>query len=184
MSRYDSLCLIISGCLIVSGCGVGSGDKTGGEGSSLDDAAIAAGVIVDPAALDLQGLYENDTGLGSDRFCAIRRDDGSYQVGLLAVFGANSQCEATGEASMAQGQVTMRLTDGEGKNSCILEARFDGAELQIAGIVEDDCASMCSPRASFAGVEIPLIDDSADAALRAKGRDIESLCKIETASAK
>ncbi|MEM1132984.1 MAG: hypothetical protein AAGH53_08610 [Pseudomonadota bacterium] len=164
----------------MSGCGVefGNGDESiAGEGSSdnLDEAAIAAGIIVDPSALDIQGFYERDSGFGTDRFCAIRQDDDRYQVGILAVFGETSQCEGRGTATLDGANVTMTLRNSR-DDTCKVTASFDGNVIQIAGEVADSCAALCTPRASLAGVAIPLIDDSQDAAGKAVGRNIGRLC--------
>lgn len=178
MTRFMALCAIVLG---LGACGIGEGSGGGGaEGGGLDEAAIAAGVIVDADALDLAGLYERDSGLGTDRFCAIKQDSAAYKVGILAVFGASSQCEATGEAVLDQGNVRLSLRavgeDAAAGNGCELEARFDGTKIQIAGNVGKACEILCSPRASLAGVSIPLIDASPVAGKGAEGRNIDALC--------
>ncbi|WOE73821.1 hypothetical protein [Alterisphingorhabdus coralli] len=180
LARISALSLTV--VLIVSACGVEFNSDEGGaadSGKSLDEAAIAAGIIVDPEALDLQGLYERDSGYGKDRFCAIRQESGRYDVGVLAVFGESIQCEGRGVASLDAGNVRMTLRRDK-EETCELTATFDGAMLKIAGEVADSCAALCSPRASLAGVEIPLIDNSKDAATKAKGRDIDRLCEDES----
>lgn len=170
--------LLLTG-LLLAGCGVdiGGDDTDGAAGkSSLDEAAIAAGVVVDPASLNLEGLYERDSGLGTDRFCAIQQSDGDYRVGLIAVFGAGSQCEGVGTASMDAGAVTLTLRNQD-DDECEIAARFDGASLAIAGSIDAACDALCSPRASLAGVAIPLVDGTASAAENAVGREIAQLCQ-------
>ena len=72
--------------------------KMRAEQSSLEQAAIEAGVIPDARTVSLAGAFERQSDLGTDRFCAVGSDETGYQVGMIAVFGPDSKCEGLGEA--------------------------------------------------------------------------------------
>ncbi|MEM8918663.1 MAG: hypothetical protein AAGE37_07360 [Pseudomonadota bacterium] len=141
--------------------------------SSLEQAAIEAGVIPDIRNVTLSGAFERQSELGVDRFCAVGNDERGYQVGVLAVFGPESKCEGLGEATRAGEQVKIRLSS---KESCSFEASFDGVELQIPGSLPESCASYCTPRATFSGVSFYLVGEGDAVARSTQGREIGSLC--------
>ena len=141
--------------------------------SSLEQAAIDAGVIPDIRNVTLSGAFERQSELGIDRFCAVGNDERGYQVGMLAVFGPESKCEGLGEAARAGEQVNIRL---DSKEACSFEASFDGVELQIPGSLPESCASYCTPRATFSGVSFYLVGEGDAVARSTRGREIDSLC--------
>lgn len=175
--------LFVAAALVaLSGCNGDATDESG-PGASLEQAAIDNGVIADPDALDLAGRYGGVSGSAKDRFCAVHRDGGGYRVGLLAAFGANTQCEGQGAAQLDGENVRLFLTGGasnlshrEPTDDCIIEARFDGDVLQLSGRVPEGCAAYCSSRASLAGAAFVREADGDEAAHAARGRAIERLC--------
>lgn len=161
--------------LALAGCGPGQFDskKTAADPSSLEQAAIDAGVIPDVRNVTLSGAFERQSNLGTDSFCAVGNDENGYQVGMIAVFGPQSKCEGLGEAERDGENVRITLNSEE---KCSFTARFDGVELKLPGAMPKGCASYCSPRAGFEGVSFYMIGEGDAVARSTGGRDFENLC--------
>lgn len=161
--------------LVLAGCGQQQPgpDKPEPEISSLEQAAIDAGVIPDVRKVTLSGAFERRSNLGTDSFCAVGNDENGYQIGMLAVFGAEAKCEGLGEAERDGENVKITLNSEE---KCSFTARFDGVLLKLPGAMPKACASYCSPRAGFNGVSFYLVGEGDAVARSTRGRDIENLC--------
>jgi hypothetical protein len=159
----------------LAGCGSGQSgaEKQAAEISSLEQAAIDAGVIPDVRNVTLSGAFERRSDLGTDSFCAVGNDENGYQVGMIAVFGPDSKCEGLGEAERDGENVRITLNSEE---KCSFTARFDGVELNLPGALPKSCASYCSPRAGFNGVSFFLIGEGDAVARSTSGRDFDNLC--------
>ena len=167
------LCLLLLTLPLVS-CGDNSPKKAPATDASraLDEQAIAKGLLPDPEGRALAGRFETRSDLGVDKFCAVG-EEGRFAIGMLAVFGPDSKCEAQGRAEFANEKV--RITLG-GKESCAFDAEFDGIQLRFPGKVPAGCASYCSPRASISGTAYYFTEPGSASARRTLGRDIERLC--------
>lgn len=139
---------------------------------SLDEQAISKGLLPDPDGRSLAGRYETRSELGVDKFCAVG-DEGDFAIGLLAVFGPDSSCEAQGKAEFKGEKVHITLT---GKDSCSFDAEFDGIQLRFPGSIPAGCARYCSPRASMSGTAYFFTEPGNASARRTLGRNIEKLC--------
>jgi hypothetical protein len=151
-------------------------ESLGGEsdaGKALDERAIAVGILPDTANRVIAGRYETRSDMGTDKFCAVKKDQGQFQIGVLAVFGPESKCEAQGTAVTNGDKIRITLS---GKATCTFDTMFDGIELRFPGAMEEGCASYCSARASFSGTSYFMVEQGDDNARRALGRDIEKLC--------
>lgn len=166
------LCLSLTLALVA--CGDNSLKQAPATDASraLDEQAIAKGLLPDPEGRALAGRFETRSDLGVDKFCAVG-DDGWFDIGMLAVFGPDSKCEAQGKAEFAGEKVRITLS---GKRSCNFDAEFDGIQLRFPGKVPDGCASYCSPRASMSGTAYYFTEPGNASARRTLGRDIERLC--------
>ncbi|MEP2989289.1 MAG: hypothetical protein ABJN65_10820 [Parasphingorhabdus sp.] len=164
------LFLALAGCEKIAS--KGSGEQAP-EPSSLEKAAIDAGVIPDMNTVTLSGAFERQSDLGTDRFCAVGNDENGYQVGVIAVFGPESKCEGLGEATRTGETVRIVLTSEE---RCSFTASFDGVEIKLPGSLPESCDSYCSPRAGFNGVSFYLVGEGDEVARSTQGREIESLC--------
>ena len=166
-------------CLLLAGC---SETRAGGDETAvtpLDAAAIDAGVIADPDALDLAGGFADTGGTGSDAFCASGDRARGYSVGVLVSFGADARCEAQGRAALDGEQARISLTrngKGDSLNGCSFTARFDGDALALPGSLPRGCADACSDRASLAGATFALVEPGEGAALATGGHVIKRLC--------
>ena len=143
------------------------------EPSSLEKAAIEAGVIPDISTVTLSGAFERQSDLGTDRFCAVGNDENGYQIGMIAVFGPESKCEGLGEATRTGESIQINLTS---EQRCSFTASFDGVELRLPGSLPESCESYCTPRAGFDGVSFFIVGEGDEVARSTRGREIESLC--------
>ncbi len=171
--------LALLACLMLAGCSVSQAGGDDDAMTPLDAAAIDAGVIADPQAIDLAGSFADPGATGSDAFCARGTRDQGYAVGVLVTFGGSSQCEATGRASLSGETAEISLSrSGEGDDvaGCRFSARFDGNALALPGSVPAACSAICSDRASLAGASFALVEPGNAAAGAASGRSIEQLC--------
>jgi hypothetical protein len=162
---------------LLAGCGSAKlPESLGGEsnaGKALDDRAIAAGILPDSSNRVIAGRYETRSDLGTDKFCAVKKGADQFQIGVLAVFGPESKCEAQGSAKTNGDKIRISFS---GKQNCAFDAEFDGIELRFPGAIEQGCSSYCSARASFSGTSYFMVEQGDDNARRALGRDFEKLC--------
>lgn len=175
MTRALSLLLAFSlmACGEISAEPDQSGEAAEEQLSSLEKAAIEAGVIPDVRNVSLSGAFERQSDLGEDRFCAVGSDESGYQIGLLAVFGPDSKCEGLGAAERNGEDIQITL---ESKQRCRFTASFDGVALQLPGELPESCASYCTPRAGLNGVSFYLVGEGDAVARSTRGREIENLC--------
>jgi hypothetical protein len=169
--------LAFSMLALLAACGEDSSAIVGSRsdaGSALDKQAIAVGIMPDPADFEFTGRYETRSEIGTDKFCAVENGSKQFDIGLLAVYGPESKCEARGVAVIDGEKIRITL---DGKGSCAFNARYDGIELRFPGTIESGCASYCSPRASLSGTHYFMIQPGDDAARNTLGRDIEKLCE-------
>lgn len=166
-------------CLLLTGCSV---SQAGGDDDALtplDVAAIDAGVIADPQAIDLAGNFADPGATGSDVFCARGDRSRGYTVGVLVTFGGSSECEATGSAKLSGETADVSLSrngKGEPIGGCRFSARFDGNALALPGGIPEGCAQVCSARASLAGTSFALVEPGNAAASRVSGHSVKRLC--------
>lgn len=171
MSRYGFLIF----AMMLASCDQGAiaPEEPATEVSSLERAAIDAGVIPDVLNVTLSGAFERQSDLGTDRFCAVGSDENGYQVGMIAVFGPDTKCEGMGEAERNGENVRITLNS---EDRCSFTARFDGVELKMPGGLPEGCASYCGPRAGFEGVSFFMVGEGDAVARSTGGRDIQNLC--------
>ena len=163
---------------VLTGCQQEEGEPSAAKadtdaGRALDAQAVAVGILPDHDNLDLAGRFETRSDLGTDKFCAVSNGTRTFSIGMLAVFGPESKCEAQGSAAIEgeKARITLR-----GKEDCAFDAEFDGVELRVPGSIDAGCASYCSDRASLAGTSYFKVENGNENARRALGRDIEKLC--------
>lgn len=162
--------------LLLTGCGksdLKSDRDQNSAGAALDKLAIEKGVIPDPKGLSLEGRFEAQSEIGTDKFCAVSDGSANYRVGFLSVYGPESKCEGQGSASQEGDAIRITLA---GKGSCSFTASYDGTILRFPGQVPDGCASYCSTNASMSGTRYYFVEPGADAAKRSLGREFERLC--------
>ena len=152
--------LLLTGC---SGEQGGADAAGGGSGARLEQAAIATGVIRDPASADLTGVYARDP----EQVCVVpaARD---FSIGVTLDYGEGQQCSASGTLKRS-GEV-LKVDLGKG---CTFDARFDGQGIAFPGALPDACSKKCTGRATMAGLSVDALSASlseATALTDAKGR--------------
>ena len=135
--------------------------------SSLEAAAIEAGIIADPANTDPTGLYSRDR----DRICVVPSAT-AFRVGIYVDYGDAYYCSGQGEATRAGETLHVELANAP---ECNFDAGFDGDRIVVPGRLPDACRKACSPRASLAGLSVERMSDSpseASALRDGKGRTL------------
>jgi hypothetical protein len=136
---------------------------SGGAGARLEQAAIATGVIRDPASADLTGVYASDP----ERVCVVPAAQ-DFRIGVTLDYGEGQQCHASG--TLVRSGETLKVDLGDG---CAFEARFDGQGIRFPGALPDACQAKCTGRATMAGLSVDTLSASlseATALTDAKGR--------------
>ena len=177
MKRALFLALVLAACSsepasVTDAKAAVEGNTDDSVGRALDKAAVDMGIIPGESKIAFEGSFERRSDLGTDRFCAVADGD-DYRIGLLTVYGADSQCEARGRATRDGENVTVTL---EGKEECRFIAHFDGIELAFPGALPDGCADYCSDRASMSGTSFYFVEQGKTAAAAQRGRKLERLC--------
>lgn len=146
--------------LLLAGCSP-SATPQGSEGATLEQAAIARGVVRDPAAAVPIGLYARV----GDRLC-IAGD----RIGMFIDYGDDIGC--SGQGRFVRAGEALRIDLG---NGCAFEAAYDGDHIRLPGKLPGACQRLCTRRASLAGFEADRLSESASEAraLRdPKGREL------------
>ncbi len=176
MKRALLIIFLLAACAdepaAVDGEAAVSGSADDSVGRALDKAAVDTGIIPGESRIAFEGSFERRSDLGTDRFCAVA-DGNDYTIGVLAVFGPDSKCEARGNASRDGEDVTIAFN---GEESCRFIAHFDGIELAFPGVLPDGCASYCSDRASLSGTSYYFVEQGRAAASAQRGRELDRLC--------
>ncbi|OYY91349.1 MAG: hypothetical protein B7Y45_03480 [Sphingomonas sp. 28-66-16] len=123
-----------------------------GTPPDLETAAIAAGVISDPANSDITGLYARDT----DRICVVP-DRLNYRIGAFVDYGDRQGCAGSGTVARVGEKLQVSFAEAPG---CDFEARFEGDRIAFPGRLPDACEKLCSRRASFAALDVGRLSES------------------------
>lgn len=149
----------IAAALLLANCSPSA--TTDSTPATLEEAAIARGVVRDPATATPTGLYARE----DDRLC-IAGD----RIGMFVDYGDDIGC--SGHGSFTREGESLRIDLGGG---CTFGAAYDGDHIRLAGAVPAACRRLCTRRASLAGFEVDRLSDSGSeaAALRdPKGRPL------------
>ena len=146
---------------------------SGGQGGNaqapqdLESAAIERGLVRDPDDSDLTGLYARDT----DRIC-IARTGSTYRIGAFVDYGDRITCSGTG--TVERDGETLRVALG--KDGCSFDAQYDGDRIKFPGVLPDACKALCARRASFTGLEVTRLSESAAEAAAMRDAGGRRLC--------
>ena len=138
---------------------------TGSAGAALERAAIAAGVVADPARIDPVGAYASN----NDRLCVVA-DGGRYHVGASVDYGEGQTCLARGEARGGE-HLSMNFGDG-----CTVDATVDGERIVFPATVPAACEQLCSGRATLGALSADRLSGSATEARSMRAADGGPLC--------
>ncbi len=158
--------------LLLAGCGGGGGNEmvpaatVESAGAQLEAAAVAQGLVADPASATLIGAWARDT----DRACVVDAEAGTQRIGVVSDDGEGQGCSGAGSVER-QGE-RLRVTIGD----CRFVARFDGERIEFPGDVPPACDTLCRGRASLAGFAVERQSESASEAATLRGRGGRRLC--------
>ncbi len=151
-----ALLLLLAGC---SGRDSDSSPDPTPVSRRLDRAAVRSGQLPDAKTASPLGAYIADTDIGEDRLCVVGPTEhvrgARATVELSVSYGSGGACVARGTGEAVSGGLRLSLA-----RDCEFVARLDGARAVFPGTVPAGCQSVCSGRASLAGVTIPKRSDS------------------------
>ncbi|MBX3594042.1 MAG: hypothetical protein KF783_06180 [Sphingomonas sp.] len=137
----------------------------------LETAAIARGLVRDPADTNPTGLYARDT----DRVCIVPKGN-AYRIGAFVDYGDGLSCTGSGTAARAGETLSVELK-GKGGATCAFDAKFDGDRITFPATLPDGCAKLCGPRASFGALEVARLSESAAEATALRSATGQRLCE-------
>jgi hypothetical protein len=152
----------IAAALLVAGCSQGSSTPETIEGAALEQAAIARGVVRDPAGATPVGLYARE----GDRMCVTGK-----RIGVFIDYGEGTGCSGRGQYTRDGERLRVEL----GKD-CAFDAAFDGDAVRFPGKLPDGCAALCTKRASLSGLQVDRLSDSASEAAALRDPAGRGLC--------
>ncbi len=153
--------------LLVAGCSGGQGGGNAQAPQDLESAAIERGLVRDPDDGDVTGLYARDT----DRICVVRAGS-AYRIGAYVDYGDRITCSGAG--SVERNGATLRVALG--KDGCTFDAQYDGERIKFPGTLPDACKQLCARRASFTGLEVARLSESAAEAAAMRDAGGRRLC--------
>ncbi len=156
----------VGALLLLAGCGDNStaAPKTS-AGAALEKAAIARGIVADPASIDPVGVYSSDT----DRVCVVPQGDG-YTIGASVDYGEAQSCTARGTAT-GRATLDVRFQDG-----CRFTAKVEGDRIVFPAILPQACDTACTGRASLAALNAERLSRSGTEAASMTGAGNARLC--------
>jgi hypothetical protein len=153
--------------LMLCGCGEASREQATTPGAALEAAAVAEGLVADPARASLVGSWGRD----SDRVCVVGPDRGEQRIGAVVDYGDGIGCSAGG--TVRRDGDRLKVVLGE---DCRFDARFDGERIIFPAEVPEACEARCTGRASLAALTVERLSESASEATTLRGRRGEMLC--------
>jgi hypothetical protein len=166
--------VLLGATLLVAGCDRPATRAPRGDtaGDRLEAAAIAAGIVSDPARADPVGLYAG----GDDRMCVVPRGGaGGYSVGIVVRYDDGQGCTARGVAARDGEALRIGLTDGGG-DDCRFTARFEGDRIVLPATLPEGCDRRCTGRATLAALSVDRLSDGTAEASAQRDRQDEPLC--------
>ena len=118
-------------------------------GGRLEAAALAAGLVADPA-----GSIGGSWARGTDRLCVMGSGAGQTRVGALVDYGDGQTCAAKG--TLRRSGSRLDFTFGE----CRIRALFDGERIVFPPEVPQECDAICGGRASLAALEVERVSEA------------------------
>jgi len=138
--------------------------------TDLESAAIAAGVIPDPANTDITGLYARDT----DRLCVVP-DRLNFRIGAFVDYGDQQNCSGSGTVTRVGENLHVVFNGADG---CDFDARFEGDRIVFPGRLPQACEKLCSRRASLAALDVSRLSQSVSEASTLRDAKGKLFCSI------
>jgi hypothetical protein len=157
--------------LLLAACSGQAPQQNAEQPQDLESAAIERGMVRDPADTNLAGLYARDT----DKLCVVE-DEAGYRIGAFVDYGDRITCSGSGRVTRIGERLHIQL--GADADGCSFDARFDGDKIFFPGSVPDGCAKLCARRASYAGLEVSRLSESAAEARAMRDPQGRVLCGV------
>ncbi|WP_375403274.1 hypothetical protein [uncultured Sphingomonas sp.] len=153
--------------LLISGCDQASAPIAAtSAGSELERAAVAAGLVPDPARASIVGAWARD----NDRVCVVPSGSGRERIGVAIDYGESNGCVAAGTVRRSGDQLAIDL------GRCRIDARFDGERISFPAEVDEDCGKVCLGNASLAALTVERVSGSATEAATFRAPSGRLLC--------
>jgi len=134
-------------------------------GERLEAAAVAAGLVTDPATAPIAGSWARDTG----RMCIVPAGGGD-RLGVLLDYGDRQGCAGSGTVERHGDRLRVALGD------CRFDARYDGEHITLPAQLPPACEAMCTGRATLAALEVDRIGTSVSEASQLRTPRGQLLC--------
>lgn len=156
--------------VLTAACGAaGTGAADNAAGEQLERAGIAAGLVADPAAAPLDGIWSRDT----DRLCILPASDSmkaNRRIGVVLDYGEGQGCAARGTLERSGPQLNIAL------GACRFTAQFDGERIAFPAALPAACNRLCTGRASLSALIVERISASTAEARALHDADGTALC--------
>ena len=120
-----------------------------GAGDQLEGAALASGLIIDPATRSLTGSWARET----DHACIVPAGK-ENRIGVVIDYGEGQACAGRGTVRRDGAALDIQL------GSCRVRATFNGERITFPGAVPAACERLCTGRASLAAMTVDRLSDS------------------------
>lgn len=150
--------------LLLAGCerSPAVNDTPGGR---LEAAAMARGLIADPATVGIAGSWSSDT----DRLCVVPQG-GSYRIGASVDYGDGQACAASGVVDRHGDRLRVQF------GTCRFDASFDGERIVFPAVLPGACEHFCAGRASLAALAAERLSAAPSEAATLRGANGRLLC--------
>jgi hypothetical protein len=152
---------------MLCGCGETATERADTPGAALEAAAVAEGLVADPARASLVGSWGRD----SDRVCVVGPDQGEQRIGAVVDYGDGVGCSAGGTVRRNGNRLKVALG-----LDCRFDAQFDGERIVFPSDMPEACETLCTGRASLAALTVERLSGSASEAATLRGRQGKPLC--------
>lgn len=135
-------------------------------GGRLEAAAIARGLVADPAKAGIAGLW---AGGDADRLCIVPAG-GALRLGASIDYGEGQACAAAGTVKRDGDKLRVAFGD------CRFDAAFSGERITFPAALPSVCARFCAGRASLAALAVERLSESISEAAALRGAHGRPLC--------
>jgi hypothetical protein len=150
--------------LLLAGCGEAPPEPAAGV--RLEQAAIAAGIVGDPAQASIAGAWARE----GDRICVVPGEGTATRIGALVDYGDGQGCAAAGTVERHGERLDIRF------GGCRIVARFDGERIALPAEVPAACDRLCSGRATLAALTVERQSGSVTEAATLRAPGGQTLC--------
>lgn len=134
-------------------------------GARLEAAAVARGLVPDPASGSLFGSWASE----SDRLCIVPAGSG-MRIGARIDYGEGQGCAASGTVERDGASVRVQF------GNCRFDAAYDGERITFPPSLPPACERLCAGRASLTALTVERLSESVSEAAMLRAPDGKLLC--------